>query len=474
MTDTPNLGLPFIAASQAQKHVTHNEALRILDAAIQLAVLDANRTTPPSSPVEGQRHIVAASPGGAWTGKAKQIAIWQDAVWTFIAPKAGWRAWSSLDDALLLYDGSAWLDFRTLPLDNLARLGINTSASSPNLLSVKSNAALFSAINVADSGSGDVRVQLSKESAAKTSSLIFADAFSARAEFGLTGDDDFHVKVSPDGTNWFDALRIARASGKVSFPANGGPRETLSAARTYYVRTDGSDSNTGLANTSGGAFLTVQKAIDTVCTLDLSIYQATIQIADGTYTDAVALKPYVGSLPPIIQGNATIPANVVISTTGVAINNAGGGAWQVNSLKMMSSGGNGLNVSAGATTRFQNLNFGTIGAYQIFVAPSSNAIATGAYEISGGAQLHVAANGYVGLSGLTVTYSGSPASSVANLLAGRGGVVDCFGMSFSGGSSVTGQRYLAAHNGVIFTNGGGANYLPGSTAGTTATGGVYA
>ena len=40
MTDTANLALPCIEGSQAQKHVTHNEALRVLDTLVQLAVLD--------------------------------------------------------------------------------------------------------------------------------------------------------------------------------------------------------------------------------------------------------------------------------------------------------------------------------------------------------------------------------------------------------------------------------------------------
>ena len=69
--------------------------------------------------------------------------------------------------------------------------------------------------------------------------------------------------------------------------ANLGVREQLTANRTYYVRTDGSDGNNGLANSSGGAFLTIQKAIDTVAALDLSIYNVTVQVADGTYTGAV-------------------------------------------------------------------------------------------------------------------------------------------------------------------------------------------
>src|SRR5258705_3933538 len=90
-----------------------------------------------------------------------------------------------------------WRDLRDLPvtLDNAVHVGINTTASSPNLLSVKSNAALLSAINLADGGSGDMRLQVSKESAAKTASVFFSDNFSGRAEFGLVGSDAFKLKV---------------------------------------------------------------------------------------------------------------------------------------------------------------------------------------------------------------------------------------------------------------------------------------
>jgi hypothetical protein len=63
MTDTANLGLPLIDGSQAQKHVTHNEALRILDDVIQISVTDATLTGPPSSPADGERHIVATGAG---------------------------------------------------------------------------------------------------------------------------------------------------------------------------------------------------------------------------------------------------------------------------------------------------------------------------------------------------------------------------------------------------------------------------
>ena len=55
---TTHLLLPYILASQAQKHVTHNEALRLLDAMVQLSVLDRDLTSPPASPADGDRHIV--------------------------------------------------------------------------------------------------------------------------------------------------------------------------------------------------------------------------------------------------------------------------------------------------------------------------------------------------------------------------------------------------------------------------------
>jgi hypothetical protein len=89
MTVTTNLALPLIAAAQAQKHVTHNEALLAIDALLGCAVKDKDLTAPPSAPAEGDRYIVAAAPTGAWAGKATNIAAWQDGIWRFYAPRAG-------------------------------------------------------------------------------------------------------------------------------------------------------------------------------------------------------------------------------------------------------------------------------------------------------------------------------------------------------------------------------------------------
>jgi Protein of unknown function (DUF2793) len=74
MPASPNLSLPFLEAAQAQKHVTHNEALSVLDAVVHLSVLDRDLAVPPPAPQEGDRYLVsrAASlpfriaPGASW------------------------------------------------------------------------------------------------------------------------------------------------------------------------------------------------------------------------------------------------------------------------------------------------------------------------------------------------------------------------------------------------------------------------
>jgi len=109
MSDTTaNLALPYLLAAQAQKHVTHNEALRVLDGLVQLSVLDQHLATPPSSPAEGDRYIVGSGATGVWTGWDGDIALWVDGAWFRLMPKPGWRAWVESEQALSVYDGSAW------------------------------------------------------------------------------------------------------------------------------------------------------------------------------------------------------------------------------------------------------------------------------------------------------------------------------------------------------------------------------
>ncbi len=213
---TPNLGLPQLAADQAQKHVTVNEALLGLDALVQLAVLDRDLATPPGSPAQGARYLVAASPTGAWAGHADHIAAWLDGAWRFFIPGAGWLAWVADEAALLAWNGSAWVDALAAvsAIQNLPLLGILTTADSANRLAVKSDGVLLSHDDVTP-GSGDMRVTLNKSAAAKDAGFTFQDAFSTRALFGLLGDNDFVIKVSPDGSVFYTAISIDKDTGHV-------------------------------------------------------------------------------------------------------------------------------------------------------------------------------------------------------------------------------------------------------------------
>jgi hypothetical protein len=213
MDDTPNLKLPYILAAQAQKHVTHNEAIRILDALVQLAVVDRDLTTPPGSPAEGARYIIATGASGAWAGHDLGIAAWQDGVWSIHESKPGWLAWIEDEEALVVFDGSDWISASEIgSLQDLPMVGINATADSTNRLAVSAPTTLLS-----HEGAGH-QLKINKAGATDTASLLYQTAFSGRAEFGLTGDDDFHVKVSPNGSTWHTALTVDRSSGAVTLP----------------------------------------------------------------------------------------------------------------------------------------------------------------------------------------------------------------------------------------------------------------
>lgn len=253
-------------------------------------------------------------------------------------------------------------------------------------------------------------------------------------------------------------------------------RELLKAARTYYVRTDGSDSNDGLANTAAGAFLTIQRAVDVVLnTLDFGGFNVTIQVGDGTYTaGAVVNGPQTGLGLLTIQGNATTPGNVVISVaTGTAIVLDRGAVLNIRHLELRAASGSGLQAFTACRCTFLNLVFGACGAYQMQAGYGAR-IVPGDYTITGGALSHlsVAQGGSVYTAGgLTVTLTGTPNFSVAFLFAEMCGTFRAQAITFTG--AATGKRYAVETCGAVQTYSAGPNYFPGSTAGTAITGGVY-
>ncbi len=106
---TPNLALPLLAAAQAQKHVTVNEALALLDGLVQLSVKNRDLAAPPVSPVEGECFIVAAGGTGAWAGWDGDVALFTGGAWVRLIPQEGWRVWIEDEGALVVRVGGAWL-----------------------------------------------------------------------------------------------------------------------------------------------------------------------------------------------------------------------------------------------------------------------------------------------------------------------------------------------------------------------------
>jgi hypothetical protein len=195
--------------------VTHNEALILLDHAIHLAVITRALAAPPVTPAEGDRYLIATSATGDWAGHDGELAFYQDNVWRFAEAKVGWRLWSIDEEKFFVFDGTLWRDLQDL--EELALLGINTAADATNKLAVRSNAVLLTALAAGDGGTGDMQTKLNKEAAGDTASLLYQTGFSGRAELGLAGDDDFHLKVSPDGSSWTEALVVDRTTGRATF-----------------------------------------------------------------------------------------------------------------------------------------------------------------------------------------------------------------------------------------------------------------
>jgi len=211
---SPLLSLPLLLPAQAQKHVTHNEALSLLDLLVQLVVEGFGAVTPPATPAEGEVWALGSAPLAAWAGQAQRLATWRAGAWQFVTPRAGWRAWGRGGAELRVFTGTAWVDLiAAASLQNLAGVGIGTAWDATNRLALAGAATLFS-----HAGAGH-QVKINKAGVSNTASLLFQSGFSGRAEIGLAGNDALSVKVSATGSSFATALTADGATGRVSLPS---------------------------------------------------------------------------------------------------------------------------------------------------------------------------------------------------------------------------------------------------------------
>lgn len=237
MADTTKLQMPLMSAAQAQKHVTHNEAIQMLDVIVQLSALSRTLTAPPGSPVDGDTYIIGSGATGAWAGRDLNIAARQAGAWRIYIPRVGWQSYVVAEGAMMVWDGSAWVasgggssgvsleDLRTgvVPL-----LGLNgATADTTNRFSINTPALLLN-----NAGAG-IDMTFNKKAVGNDASLSFKTGFSARALLGLLGSDDLSLKVSATGLAFLEALVAEALTGRVAFPNSPPQVDEFNTAGTF-------------------------------------------------------------------------------------------------------------------------------------------------------------------------------------------------------------------------------------------------
>ena len=108
MDKTARLKLPLLAAGQAQKEVTHNEALLLLDLLVA-TVGNAPSNDPPNGPTEGAVLICGKAPQGEWIGQANSLAVYTAGGWRFAPPVEGQKIIDEASGQEWQFRGGDWV-----------------------------------------------------------------------------------------------------------------------------------------------------------------------------------------------------------------------------------------------------------------------------------------------------------------------------------------------------------------------------
>jgi len=251
---TTKLQLPEILGSQDQKHVTHNEALFFIDQLCQLSVVDKDLSTPPGSPTEGNAYIVAATGTGDWASHDKHIAIYDGDGWVFSIPQEGWFAWVADEGEIYNYVSGTWTALGdVLGADYLALAGgtvtgetiFNISGERARInqygLGVggaaadASNQFAFYGTDMLFNSGGSIGAKFNKNGAGDDATFTFQQGYTAYAQMGLAGDNDWTLKV---GTGFNIAIAADNATGDVTFPNQTSVRAVQPFGGRWYCYTD--------------------------------------------------------------------------------------------------------------------------------------------------------------------------------------------------------------------------------------------
>ncbi|MHA0317612.1 DUF2793 domain-containing protein [Sphingomonas melonis] len=105
---TSRFALPLLAAGQADKELTHNEALTRIDMLLHPVVQAVGLSVPPTTPGVGQCWVVGVNPTGAWAGQANRLAGWSEGGWRFVDPREALVVWDISQAIPVAYRGGLW------------------------------------------------------------------------------------------------------------------------------------------------------------------------------------------------------------------------------------------------------------------------------------------------------------------------------------------------------------------------------
>lgn len=197
---TPRLGLPYVAAAQAQKHIPINESLARLDGLVQLAVESRAVTVQPASPSAGGVWILpAGASGAAWGGQpAGTLMRFEAGAWEQLAPAEGVLAWVKDENQMVAFDGAIWMSlsatFRSL-----------TAAATPNLANTRLEIL-------------EQEVTLSGASTATSIAIpnrAIVLAVSTRTTAAVTGATAYNCGVSGEASKFGGSLGVAKNSSNI-------------------------------------------------------------------------------------------------------------------------------------------------------------------------------------------------------------------------------------------------------------------
>ncbi len=108
ITNSDRFALPLLQAGQAQKELTHNEALALIDMLLHAQVESMTVATPPGGASVGQCWVVASGGSGAWAGQDGNLACLTTGGWRFVTPRTGTQLLNVSDGNIYVHDGTGW------------------------------------------------------------------------------------------------------------------------------------------------------------------------------------------------------------------------------------------------------------------------------------------------------------------------------------------------------------------------------